>query len=269
MSSAIFSKSARSIWKNIPGWGFGVLIAAWTYDCFVHTSSGSGPVSGTAFILVAALLGAFSISSRHERKLLNAAYQTFLIGLLGYLDVSRAPMALGRGAIGLAVGCCVLFLALVFSMLSFPVLLAKPPHTGPQWDLSVHIYRACFAAILVGLAIGVALPYTVFESRSAGAALRVGWGAYGYALFFVAVFSGTLGILLVFPEKSLSRPRLEGPRKYLPFLVLAFLLWGAFEQYLRGHGWTLFLLSLIAFMGTCAASYRALQRIKSVEVSVE
>lgn len=258
----MFLKFLQAVGNLIAKWGIAVLVGFWTYELLFHPSATPWSSSGAAYIYVAALFGVSSIASRHEKQLLNVAYQVFAIGVLSHFALLPDDPALGAGTIKLAVAACVAFVALMFFLLSFPTLLATSPRIGPQKELATRIYRAVLGALLVALPVGGALPYVVYASGTPGAAARVGWSPYGYALFFVAVFSGTLAILLVPPVKSLPRPRFERWQRFLPWPVGAFLLWGAIEVHLRGRGWTIYLLSLITFVGTCVTVYRALQLLK-------
>ncbi len=190
--------SNKILWwvgKFIVRWSIGFLLLGWALYSLFHDSSLLRASSGITFISIAALLGAFSVSTQHEWKILNGAFQVFLVGLLSYFAPWHAGTSFGYWAVVLAVGACLLFVALVFGLLSFPVLLATSPRTGPQRELGTRIYWACFAALLVALAIGGALAYTAYSTS--GSAIRMGWGPYSYALFFVGVFSGTLAILLL------------------------------------------------------------------------
>jgi len=258
----MFLKIAKAVAKFIGRWAIFVLLVAWTYDRAFRPALAPWSSFGATYIFIAALFGASSIASRHERELLNVAYQVFLIGELSHFALSPGHLALGTEAVKLAVAACVAFVGLVFFLLSFPTLLATSPRTGPQRELAVRIYWAVLGAFFVAVPVGGALPYTAYSTSAAAMAVRLGWSPYGYALFFVAVFSGTLGILLVPPVKSLPRPRLDGLQRFLPWPVGAFLLWGALEVHLSGRGWTIYLLSLIAFVGSCITVYRALQLVK-------
>lgn len=252
-------KTAKVLGRIIGRWAIVILLVLWTYDSLFPSSGMAWSISGATYIYLAALFGVSSIASRHEREFLSVAYQSFLIGMLSHLALSRVQVVFRTTTIGLAAAACIAFVALTFFLLSLPSLRATSPSTGSQRELAVRIYWAAFGALLVAIPVGGALPYVVLESGTPGAAARVGWSPYGYALLFVAVFSVTLAILLVPPVKSLPRPELEGWRKYLPWAVLAFLALAALEDYLARRSWVVFFMSLVAFAGVCVAIYRAFQ----------
>ncbi len=204
--------------------------------------------AGFLYCCLAGYLAILSNVPTFQTRLLNAAYLAFLLGLLNYFATSEGSRSLGSHQVLLGVGACIVYGALLSVLIWRPVLpdsgIPVAPRLRPQ---ARRLFMATAIALQFGSGISLALVFAQYWIKAEGGNPFLRWNAFQYAMLFIALFSGILAVILLWPPLH-ARLRLVDFAKAFAVIV-GVLCAAALIEYEFRSDWQLFVLSSAAFAG--------------------